>query len=133
MILAGLSFVSVALSFLYVTLGIIVCYFGYKKLLKYVGKGETYITDEKYVSLDTLEKDPARGELEFYFVCSEAKALEFAILDSNLVQIESVVSKEFSEGGHILRYDSTRLSNGKYFYQIKTDNQNIRKQMLVKN
>lgn len=131
MILSGMSVARVALGVLYVSIAIIILYILYRKLLRWMNRD----VPEKalYCELNSLEKDPARGELEFWFTSKETKQVAFEILDENHAPLETVVEKEFAPGQHIVRYDSTRLTNGTYFYQLKTDNQQIMKKMVVVN
>jgi hypothetical protein len=38
---------------------------------------------------------------------------------------------EMKSGGHIIRFDSSQLANGIYFYCLETDNQKTLKKMKV--
>ena len=131
MILIGLSFAKVALGVLYTSITIIIVYILYKKLLAYLNKD----VPEKalYCELNSLEKDPASGELEFYFTSEATRNIVFEILDENHAPLEIVTEKEYAPGQHIVRYDSRKLPNGAYFYQLRTDNQQTMKKMVVLN
>jgi flagellar hook assembly protein FlgD len=80
-----------------------------------------------------LERNEQTGELEFYFTNEEAKHVTFEILSENNEVLETLADKEYKAGGHIVRYDSTRLENGVYFYQLRTDNQKTAKKMIIQN
>lgn len=130
-LLVGFSFVRIALGVLYVSITLIVLYILYTRLLRRMNKD----VPEKalYCELNTLEKNPASGELEFYFTSNDTKHVTFEILNDDYAPIEMITDKEYAPGQHILRYDSTRLPNGNYFYQLKTDNQQTMRKMIVVN
>ncbi|MCH2225125.1 MAG: hypothetical protein MK066_10185 [Crocinitomicaceae bacterium] len=130
--LAMYTYVDVVKWVLIISLIILLLIIGYKKLLKYLGKGVP--PKEDYCVLYPLEKDPVEGEIEFYFTSDKKKSFEITILNSKLEQVLQVVSKESCFiGGNIIRYDSSKLSNGQYFYCLKTPNQKTMKKMIVNN
>lgn len=131
MILVGLSFVKIALGVLYTSITLIVLYILYKKLLAHMNKDVPQ--KELYCELSSLENDPVSGELEFFFTSKDTKQVVFEILNEDHSPLEVVTDKEFSAGQHILRYDSTRLKNGSYFYRLKTYNQQTMRKMRVFN
>lgn len=130
-LLVGLSFVKIALGVLYISIAIIIIYILYKKLLRYMNRDVP--EQALYCELNALEKDPASGELEFYFTSNDTRHVTFEILNSDYSSIEIVTEREYSSGQHIVRYDSTKLQNGSYFYQLKTDNQQTMKKMNILN
>ncbi|MBI2258038.1 MAG: hypothetical protein HYU67_03965 [Flavobacteriia bacterium] len=88
---------------------------------------------KNYCQLYSLENKIATGEIEFFFKCPDKITLHFEILDNKFKVIETLVSKEFNSGSHILRYDSIKLSDGVYYYQLRTENQKTYKKMEIKN
>lgn len=126
-----MSITRVALGVLYVSITIITLYILYKRLLAYMNKGNPQ--KELYCELNSLEKDPAGGMLEFWFTAKGTKTVTFEILDQNYTPLEVVTEREFEPGQHIVRYDSTKLKNGVYFYQLRTDNQQTMKKMNIWN
>jgi hypothetical protein len=86
-----------------------------------------------YCELNALEQDPAKGILEFYFTSLESKKVSVEILDESYQSIEILADRDFEAGQHIVRYDSTKVSNGVYYYQLKTDNQQTMKMMRILN
>jgi hypothetical protein len=131
LILLGLSFVKIALGVLYTSITVIVCYILYKRLLRYMNKDVP--NKALYCELISLEQDPAKGMLEFYFTSLETKTVSFEILDESYNSVEVLAEKDFNAGQHIVRFDSTKVSNGVYYYQLKTDNQQTMKMMHVAN
>jgi hypothetical protein len=131
MILSGLNYGKVGVALLLVTLSLLIFIIAYKKLLAYLSKGE--IPNEKYCELNSLEKNPASGEIEFYFTSEEDKLVCLEILNPDFSLNQEIVNKEFKAGGNIIRFDSTKLKNGNYYYQLRTDNQKTMKKMDVLN
>ena len=131
LVLLGLSFVKIALGVLYTSITVIVVYILYKRLLRYMNRGVP--NKALYCELNALEQDPAKGILEFYFTSLESKKVSVEILDESYQSIEILADRDFEAGQHIVRYDSTKVSNGVYYYQLKTDNQQTMKMMRILN
>jgi len=131
MLLVGYSWIDVVLGVLYVSAALLILTIAYKRLLARLSKGS--IDKEEFCVLFALEKEPASGELEFYFTSEKERDVKLSILDSNMDEIKTVVEKKATSGGNIVRFDSTSLSNGEYYYCLKTDNQKTMKKMHVSN
>ena len=131
MIINAFSIEKIGIGVLFVTLILLLAIIAYRKLLQKFNKGN--VLPDKYCVLYSLEKNPASGILEFYFSTEEAKLVNFEILDDNYECKEIVASKEFKKGNHILRFDSTKLKNGIYYYQIRTENQKTYKKITIEN
>jgi hypothetical protein len=82
--------------------------------------------------LYNLDQEPAAGELAFYFVCPESTSVRFAIWQNNQLVLE-LANDTFDKGGHLLRFDSTQLANGVYYYGIVTADQETKKRMTIAN
>ena len=91
------------------------------------------IQHQDYCVLSIIEKNPASGEIVFYFTSNEIKTVRIVILDSQMNDFLEVSNDECSKGGNIVRFDSTRIPNGEYFYGLITDNQKNVKKMTVIN
>jgi hypothetical protein len=131
MILIGFSASKIVVGILCVSLGLLVLIIAYRKLLAYLSKGR--ITSEKYCVLRSLDNENVKGEVEFYFTCEEPKNVTFEILNDDFSFNREVKSKDYEIGGHIIRFDSTLVSNGSYFYQLRTENQKTTKKIFVNN
>lgn len=129
--LVGYDFKSIAIGTLITSLAILVIIIGYKKLLQYLGRGA--INKQDFCVLYPLEEEPAKGEVQFYFTCEESKTYSIFILDSNMSELSLVKEGEATSGGTIVRFDTTTLSNGNYYYCLKTSNQKTMKKMRVSN
>ena len=130
-LLVGFSVVRIVLGVLYASIAIIIAIILYKRLLRRMTKDNP--DQELYCELSGLEKDPASGELEFYFTSNDSKFVTFEILNEDYSTIDTVAAAEYNPGQHIVRYDSTKLKNGSYFYQLKTSNQQTIKKMTILN
>ncbi|MFN5418154.1 MAG: hypothetical protein ACK5B9_13940 [Flavobacteriia bacterium] len=131
MILVGYNFSKMAVGVLVVSLAVLVLVIAYRKLLAFMGRGN--INMEKYAVLYSLENDPVSGEIEFYFTCEEPKTGTFSILNEDSSLNQTIIAKDFQTGGNIVRFDSTSISNGVYYYQLETENQKTMKKMNVVN
>lgn len=130
-VLAGVTLTKTLLGGLIVTLAILVLVIAYRKLLGYLGKGAP--VKEHYAVLFGLENNIVKGEAEFYFTLEKPRHVAFWILDKQMNDLVLVKEEDFSNGGHIVRFDSTTLPNGVYFYGLKSDNQKTIKRMQIDN
>ena len=121
----------VVIGILYVTLVGTVVFILYRLLLKRLSRGA--IVQSDFCVLYPLEQDPAKGELEFYFTTEAQRDVKLTILDQDLKDIATVMEKMATKGGNIVRFDSTTLSNGEYFFCLKTENQKTMKKIRVLN
>ncbi len=131
MLLVGYSFYDVLIGVLYASLVLLVLILAYRKLLNHLGRNA--VKHEDYCQLYSLEVSPAKGELPFYFTSTMVRPYQLLILDNDMKELQEVVSQDCKVGGNIIRFDSSKLSNGDYFYCLKTDNQKISKKMTVLN
>ena len=129
MILMTYSFGKLAIAILFVTLSLLVLYIAYRKLLAYMGKGEP--VKEDYCTLYSLDHSEVDGEIEIYFTTETPKEVHIELLDADLNTLEMIRSEKFASGGHIVRFDCSHLSDGVYFYSLRTDNQKTMKKMVV--
>ncbi len=116
--------------FLFVSFLILLAVIAYKRLLKRFQKG--HIVHKDYCELYNLDQDPASGELAFYFVCPALLNVQFGIW-KNRQLLHELANQDFDKGGHIIRFDSTQLENGVYYYGIVTSDQETTKRMQVLN
>lgn len=131
MILRGYDIPTIIIATLIVSLSLLILVIAYRKLLQYLGRGS--VNKQDFCVLYPLEKDPASGEVEFYFTCDETKQYSLEILDAEMQELKKVKEGEASPGGTIVRFDTTSLSNGLYFFCLKTSNQKTMKKMNVLN
>lgn len=129
--LIGYDIPTIIIAVLCVTLAILVLAIAYRKLLQYLGRGS--VNKQDFCVLFPLEKDPASGEVEFYFTCEESKEFIFSILDAEMQEFKKVKEGKASSGGTIVRFDTQNLSNGLYYFCLQTDNQKTMKKMRVSN
>jgi hypothetical protein len=111
------------IDFLKITLAILGVIILYRLLLRYLSR--KHVKKELYCTLFEVEDQPVSGEIPFYFTTQQARNVELFI--------ETVTQETYEIGGHLLRFDSTSLENGTYFYVLMTENQEIRKKVIVQN
>jgi hypothetical protein len=116
-------------SFLAISLIVLFGIISYRKLLQYLSRNR--IRTEEYINLYDLELSSITGEIEFYFTLPTTKFVQFEILDSNWLKILELASKQFEPGGHIIRFDSSSVSPGTYYYGIRTEGQVLHKKFIV--
>lgn len=131
MILMTYSISKVLVGILFVTLAVLIMLIAYRKLLAYLGKGQP--VKEDYCVLYSLEQPFASGTVEIYFTTEKPRTVTIEILDENLVFLTLVKEGEFTDGGHIVRFDTTVLANGTYYYCLRSENQKTMKKMEVRN
>jgi hypothetical protein len=118
------------IDFLFVSLLIILAIILYRLLLKKLSNGK--VNSESFCTLYSLEKNPVSGEVEFYFVSPDMIKVEFCIWKDNEKVLE-LRSDYFKKGGHIIRFDSTILSDGEYFFGLVTSKQRTVKRFRIQN
>lgn len=131
MILVGFTFSQVVVTTLWVTLILLIVILIYRKLIKSWSKNE--LVKKDFFVLYSLEESPVIGEAPFYFTSELKKGYKLSILDADMKFLVEVSSGEAKLGGNIIRYDSTQLEDGEYFYSLESENQKISKKMKVFN
>lgn len=122
---------SSVITLLWVSLILVLLFIGYKYLLRRLNR-EVIVTDSS-IELFDLEELPAKGELPFYFSAKTPTLFRLFIMDEAYEEVKEIANQECKEGGNIVRFDSTVLENGNYFYCLKTENQKIVKKMRIAN
>lgn len=105
-------------SFLTVTLLIFIGVVLYMRLLRHFSKNR--IKPEDYCILYDLELHKVVDEVEFYFTLPAKTHVTFEILNQDWQLVEELASKEFEQGGHIIRLNASGYPSGNYFYGIRT-------------
>jgi len=131
MILMTYSISKVLIGILLTSITLLILYIAYKKLLEKLSAGNPI--KEDYCVLYSLEEPIAKGEVELYFTTIKPKQVSIELYNEDLTLHSIIKEGEFSEGGHIIRLDTTKLNNGVYFFALKTYNQKNMKKMLVEN
>ena len=114
-----------------VTLAVLILFIAYRKLLAYLGKGAP--PKEDYCVLYSLEENPAKGEVEIYFTSEKKRKVTIFLMNQDLEEIQELSNKECYVGGNIIRFDSSAISNGIYFFGLRTENQKTMKKMEISN
>ena len=117
--------------YMFVSIVLIIGLLVYRNLIRKIKKEGVNLVD--YCVLYSFEKDIQTGDLDFYFTNDKKKTVLFQILSETNEVLHTLSEKEYNPGGHILRFDSKLLQNGVYFYQLKTENQETKKRMIISN
>jgi hypothetical protein len=115
----------------WISLVIVVFILLYSLLLRRMKRGQ--ITMDDYVELLPIEGDFAKGSIQFYFKNKAPKNIEFTIYNENNSFSKVIADELYQPGGHILKFDTTQIPNGRYYYEVKTENQKTSKLMEVRN
>jgi hypothetical protein len=107
----------------------LIIYTLYKSFIKRMSKGN--FDQTKFAKLFELENPYPTGEIEFYFTIEEPKSVKFSILTKGLEEIHVLKDEAVKSGGHIVRFDSSILENGVYFYCLETENQKTMKRVHI--
>lgn len=118
------------IEFLVVTLLILVAIIAYRFLLRYLSKGN--VDQAVYCELYSLDHDPASGEVSFYFVCPEETHVTFNIWESDQI-VRQLIDKSHEQGGHLLKFQTSELPNGIYYFGIITTKQKSQKRFRIQN
>ena len=118
------------IEFLIITLLILLAIIAYRYLLKYLSRGR--VNPAQYCELYSLDQDPAFGEVSFYFVCPEQTEVSFKIWDADQV-VRELANKAYDQGGHLLRFQTSELPNGTYYFGIETNKQKSQKRFTIQN
>lgn len=131
MILAPITFGKIAIGVLFVSLALLILIIAYRKLLGYLGKGR--VPKEDYCVLYSLEVQPAKGDVDFYFTSESKKEVRIHVLNEKYDFVLEAYNAQCKTGGNVVRFQTESLQNGDYFYCLMTDNQKTMKKMTVAN
>ncbi len=131
MILVGFNFWDVIIGMLWVSLVILIAFILYRWVLRRFSKND--VDQSVFLKLYNIEENPASGEIPFYFTANEKKDFILSILDAQMNDLIEVSKGECKVGGNIIRFDSSKVPNGDYFYSLKTDKQKSVKKMQILN
>lgn len=115
---------------LLVTLFFLIGIILYRLLLRKLSKGR--ILKENYCTLYSLDNNPASGEVSFYFISPLKMQIEFSIWEEDK-KVEELRNEEFSEGGHIIHFNTRSLKNGDYLFGLITSEQKTVKRFQIQN
>jgi hypothetical protein len=118
------------IEFLVATLLILLVIIAYRFLLRYLSRGR--VNQALFCELYTLDHEPASGEVSFYFVCPETTFVTFAIWKGDAI-IKQLTSQEYEIGGHLLKFQTSEIENGVYYFGIETTKQKTQKRFSVQN
>ena len=131
MILVGYSTLTTLTTILIVSLIILILALAYRRLLNRLTEGEP--VKEEYCVLYDLEQHPVRGDMEIYFTCAQPQQVEICLYNTDFSLNKILEAVNADPGGHIVRFDSTQIDDGNYFFGLRTENQKTLKKCQIRN
>lgn len=113
-----------------ITLGLFLAYQAYKY---YIGRVKKSLPFIPRIILHSLENAIAKGEILFHFEIKETQEIILEICDENSQTVKILLQKSLDEGSHTCSFNTKEISNGKYFYRLKGEKQEIMKRVEVVN
>jgi hypothetical protein len=72
-----------------------------------------------------LEISDSAGELQFRFAIDSEQVVKLEICSDDFQSLFILSEKNFNAGEHVIRFDSSKLAKGIYYYKLKTPRQEI--------
>jgi hypothetical protein len=129
--LVGFTVLDVVAGVMWVSLGIIALVIIYRQILRKFSVGSIDRSD--YCELYDLDTQPVLGEVKFYFTSKTEREVKMCVYDDGFNKVKEVKVFLCKAGGNIVRFDSSELPNGNYYYGLETENQKIMKKMRLQN
>ena len=89
--------------------------------------------NEKYAVLYSFEKQPISGEIEIYYETSGSKEVEIWLLDDKMNDTLKIDARTAKVGGTKIKFNSKSVENGRYFYELRSNNQKTSKAIYIEN
>lgn len=131
MITLKITFFSVAIPTLLVSIAILLLVILYRKMLSNMGKGQ--VDKAKYANLYPIQRQPAHGDVELFYELEENKEVEIMLLNMAMEEIKSLDKRAAKKGGNKVMFDTTLVENGRYFFELRSNNQKTAKTLIIKN
>lgn len=131
MIALRVSFFEVAVPVLLISITVIVLIIAFRRLRARWAVGHP--DNEKFAVLYSLEKQPITGEVEMYYELEESKEVEIWLLDADMNDKQQIDSRLAKIGGTKIKFDSKSVENGRYFYELRSNNQKTSKAIYIEN
>lgn len=113
-----------------ITLGLFLAYQAYKYYIGRVKKSQPFIPR---IILHSLENSIAKGEILFHFEIREGQEILLEICNEDSQSVKILLNKSLDEGSHTCSFNTKEIANGKYFYRLKGDKQEVIKRFEVVN
>jgi hypothetical protein len=127
----GNWFLEGILGVLYLTLGIIVIFIGYRFYQKMAGKGRK--SEAIYFKPDPLKNRLIVGKFESYIEVEEPTLVKIYLADLNGAEKYCIIEKEFKSGLTPIVFDSSQYEDGEYFYTIFSNDMKSEKKIKLQN
>ena len=109
----------------------LVLVFGYRFLLRQMRDPEQTNKDDRFVSLDSLDRQYCAEKVVFHFTLPIASEVVFEVLNERFELLEELINESRLPGQYHLPYTIQHLPNGVYRYRLTTDNRQMEKTFKV--
>jgi hypothetical protein len=112
-----------------ITTGIFLLYYVYRS---YIRKATAEAGSPRgFARLLPIEIPDPGGELQVRFETSDEQEINLEICDDSHTTLYVLASKVYVPGEYVIRFDSSKLSGGTYFFRLKTSRQEIFKKIQL--
>lgn len=116
-------------NFCWFSLFVILVLIGYRMLLRRFK--QNIISKEDFVSLYPVQN--GSGEIQFLFEAIKPGSGTLKLFPKDGGEEIVLFDGEYTAGNTIIRFDTRKLSNGPYFYELKTEFQKSSKLLEIRN
>jgi hypothetical protein len=116
-------------NFCWFSLFVILLLIGYRMLLRRFKRN--VISNEDFVSLYPVQK--GSGEIQFLFEAIKPGSATLKLFPKEGGEEIVLFDGDYTAGNTIIPFDTTKLSNGPYFYELKTEFQKSSKLLEIRN
>jgi hypothetical protein len=131
MIALRVSFFEVAVPVLLISITILLLVIAFRKLKSKWSGGEP--VNENYAVLYSMEKQPISGVVELYYEVKQEKEIDLWLLDAQMKDKLLIDNRRAKIGGNKVEFDTKMVENGRYFYELRSDNQKTSKAVYIEN
>lgn len=126
-----LSFFEVAVPVLLISITILLLVILFRRIRQRWSRGEPQTAH--FALLYSIEKQPISGEIEIYYELQIPKEIEIWLLDAQMGDKVKIDSRLAKVGGNKIRFNTQTVDNGRYFYELRSDNQRTSKAIYIEN
>lgn len=117
----------------FVMVGVVLSVYYTIKKISIKRKAKRKYASQEYASLKSLNPAEVKGDVKFFYELPKSTKVCFNILDEKYDLVMEIENIEKEAGDHMVKFNSTQLSNGNYFYQLSTPNQKVTKKFVIEN
>lgn len=124
------EFYHVLLYSLALTVGAFLIFYGYRYIIRSLA-GNT--GTRAYIKVKQSPENAMSGEACLIFTLPEEQELRVLLMDASEKQIRVLFEGRHAQGDLMLRWNSTELPDGEYFFYLQAPNQQIQRKFRIRN